>query len=65
MGFAAGRNTGDIFRRFRNSELIDEERQLYMKEIRWLYKNREATTDRAIDARLGFSNGIGYIPNGF
>jgi hypothetical protein len=36
-----------------------------MREIRWLYKNREATTDRAIDARLGFSNGIGYIPNGF
>lgn len=60
-----GRNAKEIFRRFENNELSDDERQQYMKEIRRLYKKREATMDPAIDARLSFSNGIGYSPNGF
>ncbi|MFO0976567.1 MAG: pyridoxal-dependent decarboxylase [Planctomycetaceae bacterium] len=59
-----GRNAKEIFRRFENNELTPDERQQYLKEVRRLYRKREAMMDPAVDARLSYSNGIGYSPHG-
>jgi L-2,4-diaminobutyrate decarboxylase len=60
-----GRNAREVFRRMVDGELPAEHFARYAAEIRRLFEKREKTLDPALDARLGFTTGIGWRPRGF
>ncbi len=59
-----GRNAKDIFQRAVNGQLSPEKFAHYAAEVRRLFEKREKAMDPQQDARLSFTNSIGYCPNG-
>jgi L-2,4-diaminobutyrate decarboxylase len=59
-----GRNAAEIFDRLENGQLSSEEYQRYTAEVRRLFDKREAALDPTQDARLSFTNNMGYCPHG-
>ncbi|MBN1590320.1 MAG: hypothetical protein JW888_12465 [Pirellulales bacterium] len=59
-----GRNAKEIFDRLERGELPEDECRHYSSEIRRLFNKREATLNPATDARLSFTNAMGYRPGG-
>jgi glutamate/tyrosine decarboxylase-like PLP-dependent enzyme len=59
-----GRNAKQIFERLECGELLPEESDRYLKEVRRMFDKREAALDPAIDARLSFTCSVGYKPHG-
>jgi L-2,4-diaminobutyrate decarboxylase len=59
-----GRNAKEVFDRLENDRLAPQECQRYFAEVRRLFEKREAALDPTVDARLSFTNCIGYCPHG-
>ncbi|NLE37745.1 MAG: hypothetical protein GX621_06945 [Pirellulaceae bacterium] len=59
-----GRNAKEIFERVERGEVPADEWRHYAAEIHRLFNKREAMLDPAIDARLSFTNSMGYRPHG-
>jgi len=59
-----GRNAKEIFDHLESGQLSESTWQHYCSEIQRLFLKREATLDPAVDARLSFTNSMGYRPRG-
>lgn len=59
-----GRDANAIFARLEQGELKDSEVQRYLHEVHRTYEKREVAMERGVDARLSFTQSIGYKPYG-
>ncbi|HLA85872.1 MAG TPA: pyridoxal-dependent decarboxylase [Thermoguttaceae bacterium] len=59
-----GRNAKEIFTQLESGQLSESTWQHYSSEIHRLFAKRDATLNPAIDARLSFTNSMGYRPGG-
>jgi len=59
-----GRNAKEIFDQVESGQMPQSTWQHYFSEIQRLFTKREATLDPAVDARLSFTNSMGYCPGG-
>lgn len=59
-----GRNAQAIYERLEKGELSESEVQRYSYEVHRMYEKRESAMEPAVDARLSFTQSIGYKPHG-
>jgi glutamate/tyrosine decarboxylase-like PLP-dependent enzyme len=59
-----GRNAEEVYRRWVQNELTEEQRLRYQREIRQLFEKRMKMMDHALDARLGYTTNFGFCPHG-
>lgn len=59
-----GRNAKEIFQRAVAGQLPAEKYAHYAAEVRRLFEKREKAIEPMLDARLSFTNSVGYCPNG-
>lgn len=59
-----GRDAGQIYDQLVAGELPEDKRDRYFDEAHRLFDKRRQALDPAVDARLSFTNSIGYCPHG-
>ncbi len=59
-----GRNAEEIYHKWKQNELSDEQIAVFSREVRQLFDKRLKMMNPSLDARLGFTTSFGFSPYG-